>query len=212
MSRLDRARDLMIRRHLKGRGITDSRVLAAMEAVPREAFVQANQVDLAYEDGPLPAGEGQTISQPYIVALMISALQPGPDDVVLDVGAGTGYAAAVLSRLVRQVYAIEYHEALADKARDRCRDLGYDNIRIETGDGSQGWPAHAPFQGIHVAACTPSVPHELADQLADSGRLVLPLGSTRGIQRLVCFHREQEELVGEELESVRFVPLISDPT
>lgn len=210
MRRLDQAKEIMLRQHLKGRGITNSRVLAAMEEVPREAFVRADQVELAYEDRPLPAGEGQTISQPYIVALMIAALQPEPDDVVLDVGSGTGYAAAVLSRIVRQVYAIEYHSTLAEKARARCRNLGYNNIRFEAGDGRPGWPEYAPFHGVHVAACTPSIPQGLIDQLAESGRLVLPMGSPRGIQRLVCFRRENDDLVGKELEHVRFVPLISD--
>ena len=212
MNRLHTAKQVMINRHLKGRGITNPRVLDAMEAVPREAFVRSDLVDLAYDDSALPAGEGQTISQPYIVALMAEALNPGPDDTVLDVGLGTGYAAAVLSRMAGQVYAIEYHDSLAEQARLRCQELGYTNIEFKVGDGNLGWPDQAPFNAIHVAACTPSIPAALEDQLAPGGRLVIPLGSPRSSQHLVCVTRNGDGLVRDDLGSVRFVPLISSTT
>lgn len=209
MNRLDKTKRIMMDRHLKPRGISDPRVLTAMAAVPREAFVARDQFDLAYADIALPAGEDQTISQPYVVALMAMALHPGPEDRVLDVGSGTGYAAAVLSRMARQVYAIEYHETLAEQARERCRALDYSNIEFKVGDGSLGWPEQAPFDVIHVAACTPRLPTDLVDQLAPGGRLVIPVGDHRNMQHLVCLTRGQEGLDREDLGLVRFVPLLN---
>lgn len=208
MNQLLAAKQVMINRHLKGRGITNPRVLDAMEMVPREAFVRSDQYELAYQDSPLPSGEDQTISQPYIVALMAEALNPGPEDTVLDVGSGTGYAAAVLSRLAGHVYAIEYHQSLAELAHERCRDLGYTNIEFKVGDGSLGWPEQAPFNAIHVAACAPSLPKPLIDQLAPNGRMIIPLGSIWGAQKLVCVTRQPDGLAKESLGAVRFVPLI----
>lgn len=208
MNELQNAKHFMLEHHLQGRDIADPQVLSAMETVPREAFVREDQIDSAYADRPLPAGENQTISQPYIVALMAQALELSPEDSVLDVGSGTGYAAAVLSRMVRQVYAIEYHESLVVAAEARCRSLEYDNIRFMTGDGRQGWPDFAPFDAIHVAACTPTIPGALTDQLAPNGRLVLPLGSSGSSQRLVQYRYRQGRLQEKSLCHVRFVPLI----
>ncbi|TGG94939.1 protein-L-isoaspartate(D-aspartate) O-methyltransferase [Natronospirillum operosum] len=212
MTALDKARQTMLDRHLRGRGISNRRVLAAMAEVPREEFVRPDQIHHAYADSPLPSAEGQTISQPFIVALMMSALHPEPHHTALDIGAGTGYAAAVLSRLTRQVYAIEYHASLTAAAEQRCRRLGYDNIEFRTGDGSLGWPDQAPFDSIHVAACAPSVPAALIDQLAADGRLLLPLGTASMPQKLVRLTRAGDALRRDELEHVRFVPLIEDST
>lgn len=201
----------MIRNHLEARGITDPGVLSAMREVPREAFVERDQVPFAYDDGPLPIGEGQVITQPYVVAVMIDALSLSREDIVLDVGTGSGYAAAVMSRLCRHVYCVERHPSLVDAARERIRSLGYDNLTLTEGDGSQGWPEHAPFDAIHVAAASDDVPAALVAQLADDGRLVMPLGSPESpMQRLVCFkHTQGGNLTSEELDTVRFVPLVS---
>lgn len=203
-------KEKMIRDHLEARGVTDSRVLAAMREVPREAFVNRDQVPFAYDDGPLPIGEGQVITQPYVVALMVQALALQEGDTVLDVGTGSGYAAAVISRLCRHVYCMERHASLVKAASERFRSLGYNNLTLIEGDGSEGWPEHAPFEAIHVAAASSKVPPALIDQLADRGRLVMPLDFSEGLlQRLVCFKRlDNGNLSSKELESVRFVPLV----
>ncbi len=208
MTDLSEARDRMLNSHLRARGITDKRVLTAMAEVPREAFVRRDQFAHAYDDCPLPSVEGQTISQPFIVALMIQALRPEPEAIALDVGAGTGYAAAVLSRLISRVVAVEYHAALADQARARCQQLGYDNIEFHVGDGRLGWPDQAPFDLVHVAACSPEVPPALTEQLADGGRLILPLGDPSTSQQLVRLTRSGETFSRETLGHVRFVPLL----
>jgi protein-L-isoaspartate(D-aspartate) O-methyltransferase len=204
-----RRRD-MVERQLAARGIGDPRVLAAMAAVPREAFVPA---ELAYEDAPLPIEEEQTISQPYVVALMAEALDLSPADRVLEIGAGSGYAAAVLGRLAREVYAVEFHRALAELARQRYARLGYDNVQVRHGDGMRGWPEHAPYEGIAVAAGGPEVPWPLLDQLAAGGRLVMPVGPRFGVQVLVRVRRRdagKEGFAREELGEVRFVPLVGE--
>ena len=198
----------MVERHLAARGIRDPRVLAAMSEVPREAFVPESLAEFAYEDAPLPIEEGQTISQPYIVAAMAEALELSPADRVLEVGAGSGYAAAVLSRLAAEVWAVERHAGLAELARRRLERLGYDNVHVIHGDGTRGLPERAPFDAIVVAAGGPEVPPALLEQLADGGRLVIPVGPTPRLQMLVRVRRRGAALEREELGSVAFVPLV----
>jgi len=208
MTSFEEQRTRMVERQLRARGIGSARVLAAMGEVPRESFVPERLREFAYEDGPLPIGEEQTISQPYIVALMIEAADVSPGDRVLEVGAGSGYAAAVMSRIADRVYAIERHEALATSARRRVIELGYDNLVILAGDGSLGLPAHAPFDAILVAAGGDKVPEPLKQQLAIGGRLVVPIGG-ESLQSLICVTRTGENDWREDnLGGVRFVPLI----
>jgi len=203
------ARERMIEVQLAGRGIRDPRVLAAMRTVPRERFVGAGMEALAYEDSPLPIGAGQTISQPYIVALMAQAAEIEPGDRVLEVGAGSGYAAAVLSRLAGRVVAIERHASLADEARERLAALGYDNVAVHVGDGSTGWPGEGPYDAILVAAGAPEPPPALCAQLAIGGRLVVPVDAGDDHQRLRRIRRiDEERFEHEDLGAVRFVPLI----
>ncbi|MBC7158627.1 MAG: protein-L-isoaspartate(D-aspartate) O-methyltransferase [Porphyrobacter sp.] len=203
-----RRRQAMVRRQIAARGIGDPAVLAAMGEVPRERFVPESLAEFAYEDGPLPIAQGQTISQPYIVALMVEAAGVKPGDRVLEVGAGSGYAAAILSRIAGQVFAIERHEALAAEAAERLAALGYDNVRVIAGDGSGGLPAEAPFDAILVAAGGDRVPEPLKRQLAIGGRLVVPVGG-EDAQTLRCITREGEEEWNEQsLGGVRFVPLV----
>ncbi len=189
------------------RGIRDRRVLDAMAQVPRHAFVPENERSLAYSDQALPIGEGQTISQPYMVALMVEALQLAPTDRVLEVGAGSGYAAAVLSRIVTKVHTVECREALAKRAVALLQALGYANVTVHIGDGTQGLPDYAPFDAILVSAASPWVPAPLREQLASSGRLVIPVGG-RQAQILLRLRREGDTLRTERLCDVRFVPLI----
>ena len=199
----------MVRRHIRGRGISDPRVLEAMAAVPREAFVAATLERRAYADGPLPIGEGQTISQPYVVAWMAEAAEVAPGDRVLEVGTGSGYAAAVLGRLAEAVYTVERHAVLAETAADRLRKLGCDNVQVRHGDGSEGWREHAPYDAIVVAAASPGVPGALREQLHTGGRLVMPVGGRWATQRLVRERRMGAgEFTREELGAVRFVPLV----
>src|SRR4051794_19959993 len=174
---LARARSRMVDVQVARRGVRDSYVLEALRRVPREAFVEPGFKEFAYEDGPLPIGEGQTISQPYIVALMIEAAELSPGDRVLEIGAGSGYAAAVMGQIANRVYAIERYPSLAEAARRRFSSLGYENIELRVDDGTLGWPEAAPFDAILVAAGGPSVPPALKQQLAVSGRLIIPVGS-----------------------------------
>ncbi len=202
-------RDEMVRRQIAARGVRDRPVLEAMRTVPREAFVPERLAELAYDDTPLPIGEEQTISQPYVVALMAEALELGPADKVLEIGAGSGYAAAVLSRIAREVRAVERHEVLARQAQARMERLGYSNVHILHGDGTLGWPEHAPYDAIVVAAGGPEVPRALLDQLAGGGRLVIPIGPDPRTQSLVRVRRRADgSYVREDLGAVRFVPLI----
>jgi protein-L-isoaspartate(D-aspartate) O-methyltransferase len=204
-------RENMVRHQIAARGVSDDRVLDAMRAVPREAFVPEELAEFAYEDTPLPIEAGQTISQPYIVALMIAAIQPGPQDRVLEIGTGSGYAAAVLSRVTGQVYTVERHEALVDLTRRRLRTLGYGNVEVRHGDGSLGWPEHAPYDGIIVTAGGPHVPRQLRDQLAVGGRIVIPIGPDPRLQHLVRVTRVTHERFEEEqLGGVCFVPLVGE--
>lgn len=199
----------MVRRQIAARGVRDWRVLEAMRTVPREVFVPENLAEFAYDDTPLPIGEDQTISQPYVVALMVEALELQPGDKVLEIGAGSGYAAAVLSRITREVYAMERHESLVRYAWARMERLGYRNVHIVQGDGTLGWPEHAPYDATAVAAGGPEVPQALLDQLAVGGRLVIPIGPDLRTQSLVRVRRREDgRYVRENLGGVRFVPLI----
>ena len=199
----------MVRRHIKGRGISDPRVLEAMAAVPREDFVEPGLERRAYADGPLPIGEGQTISQPYVVAWMAEAAEVAAGDRVLEVGTGSGYAAAVLGRLAEAVYTVERHAVLAKAAAARLRRLGCENVRVRHGNGSEGWNEHAPYDAIVVAAAGPDVPGALRAQLRRGGRLVIPVGGRWGTQRLIRERRgESGDFTREELGAVRFVPRV----
>lgn len=199
----------MVRDQLMGRGISDSAVLAAMRQVPREEFVDPGMRELAYEDHPLPIAKGQTISQPFIVAYMTEALELTGSDRVLEVGTGSGYAAAVLSRIVDRVYSVERLEELAEDARRRLERLGYGNVVVLVGDGSLGWPEHAPYDAIVVTAGAPRVPTPLLRQLTGGGRLVIPVGPSSLLQNLVRVRRVgDDEVRYEELCGVRFVPLV----
>jgi protein-L-isoaspartate(D-aspartate) O-methyltransferase len=199
----------MVDRQIAGRGIHSPDLLRAMREVPREAFVPAALADRAYEDMPLPIEADQTISQPYIVALMIEAAGIAPGAKALEIGAGSGYAAAVMSRIANLVIAIERHEELAGLARTRMRNLGYANVRIVHGDGSVGLPEHAPFDAIIAAASGSHVPQVLKGQLAIGGTLVMPVGEPGAVQSLVAVTRSGEDVYRtRELCPVRFVPLI----
>src|SRR5436190_12392967 len=211
MLNLVRARDRMIDVQIARRGVRDRHVLDAMRRVPREAFVESGFEEFAYEDGPLPIAEGQTISQPYIVALMIEAAEVKAGESVLEVGAGSGYAAAVMSQIVDRVFAIERHPALVEAARQRFRKLGYDNVELRAGDGTRGWPEAAPFDAILVAAGGPAVPAALKQQLAVGGRLVIPVGGEGEHQTLIKLARKSAtEFEEENLGAVAFVPLIGE--
>jgi protein-L-isoaspartate(D-aspartate) O-methyltransferase len=197
----------MVDRQIRGRGIRSARVLEAMESVPRHLFVPAEHVADAYRDSPLPIGGGQTISQPFMVAAMAEALWLEGRDRVLEVGAGCGYQAAVLSRLAREVIAVEARHELAASTRERLPRLGYANVRIEESDGSLGWPADAPYDAILVTAGAPAVPQPLVDQLAEGGRLVIPVGIAED-QKLLRIVKQNGRTSEKFLYACRFVPLI----
>jgi len=208
MKNLEKLCDIMIERHLKGRGVKNPDVLKAMREVPREAFLPEKMAEFAYEDSPLPIGQGQTISQPYIVAVMTELLEPSENDRVLEIGTGSGYAAAILSRIVSEVYTVERYEDLAAEAEEKFRRLGYDNIHVLHSDGTLGWPENARYDAIVVTAGAPKVPQPLKEQLAVGGRLVIPTGSSR-TQELIRIRRTAEDVYEEQdLLTVRFVPLI----
>ena len=201
----------MVETQLARRGIADDRVLDAMRRVPREAFVDEGCIEFAYEDAPLPISDGQTISQPFIVALMIQAAEIEPGDKVLEVGAGSGYAAAVTSRIAGKVFAVERHPGLGQAAMKRMSELGYDNVEVRVGDGTRGWPETAPFDAILVSAGGPSIPPALREQLVIGGRLVIPIGEEASGQRLLRITRLTATRCEEEdLGGVRFVPLIGE--
>lgn len=204
-------REAMVERHLRKRGIIEQLILDAFRDVPRECFVSPEQAHLAYGDHPVPIEAGQTVSQPYIVALMIQAARIKPGDRVLEVGAGSGYAAAVMSRIAGPVVAIERQPELVRIASERMRRLGYSNVEIVEGDGSKGWPDEAPYNAILAAASGSHVPPTLVDQLAPGGRIVMPLGDPGSIQELVKVTKGPGgKLIRENLGGVRFVPLIGE--
>ena len=197
----------MIERQLRRRGIREPRVLDAMLAVPRHAFVPASRLSDAYRDEPLPIGEGQTISQPFMVASMTQALELSPSERALEVGTGSGYQTAVLSQLAREVHTIETRQALSDSAREILGRLGYRNVHFHVGDGTLGWPDAAPYDAILVTAAAPLVPPPLLEQLAEGGRMILPLGSDEA-QDLTCVRRRVGKISTERLYQCRFVRLI----
>lgn len=201
----------MVQYQLAARGLTDERVLRALATVPREKFVPEELLPYAYQDRPLPIEADQTISQPYIVGLMTAALELQPDDRVLEIGTGSGYAAAVLAEIAREVYTVERHRQLADIASKRLQDLGYDNVHVKHGDGTVGWAEHAPYDAIVVAAGAPEVPEALKQQLAMGGRLVIPVGPTLETQDLIRVRRTGEDSFEQDnLGAVRFVPLVGE--
>lgn len=208
---LETDRERMVREHLRGRDIEDPAVLESMANVPRHLFVPGVLASRAYADHPLPIGSGQTISQPYIVALMTQLAELEPDDVVLEVGTGSGYQAAVLSGIVSEVYTIEIVPELAQEARARLEELGYDNVTVRQGDGYQGWEEQAPFDAILVTAAPPEVPPPLVEQLAPGGILVIPVGRQSEIQSLQRIEKQEDgSAVTEDVIPVRFVPLVRE--
>jgi protein-L-isoaspartate(D-aspartate) O-methyltransferase len=207
--RLAEARALMVEQQLRGRGITDERVLAVMAIVPRHEFVSVDRREHAYSDEPVPIPAGQTVSQPYIVAAMIESLRLQASDKVLEIGTGTGYQAAVLSQLSRSVFTIERHETLAAIAGENLRQLGYLHVTVVVGDGTRGLPEHAPYDAIIVAAAAPRVPPALLEQLAEGGRLIIPVGS-RHEQFLHLLYKHDDRVTTSVLEPCRFVPLLGE--
>jgi protein-L-isoaspartate(D-aspartate) O-methyltransferase len=202
-------RQLMVQQQLVTRGINDARVLGAMAKVPREEFVTPESRAESYEDGPLPIGYGQTISQPYIVAFMTEQLRPKPSDRVLEVGTGSGYQAAILAELVSEVYSIEIVEPLAKNAEATLQRLGYKNVHVKSGDGYKGWPEEGPFDAIIVTCAPDKVPQPLVDQVKDGGRMVIPVGD-RFAQQLYLLEKKNGELKQSATLPVRFVPMTSE--
>ncbi|MCU0974538.1 MAG: protein-L-isoaspartate(D-aspartate) O-methyltransferase [Burkholderiales bacterium] len=202
-------REWMIRTQLEASGIRDARVLQAMRTVPRERFVPPDERDAAYYDGALPIGEGQTISQPYVVAHMTEALKLGSKDIVLEIGTGSGYQTAVLSLLAHQVFTVERIAWLSEQAQGTLKEIGFQNISFRIGDGSLGWPEAGPFDAILVACAAPRVPTPLIAQLADGGRLIAPVGP-RGYQDLVLVRKSGTTIAEDRLSPVAFVPLIGE--
>ena len=204
-------REAMVERQLRRRGISEPDILEAFRAVPREAFISDEYAHLAYGDHPLPIEANQTISQPYIVALMIQAAAIKAGDKVLEVGAGSGYAAAVVSRIAQRVIGIERQHDLVEVARERLQRLGYDNVEIVEGDGTKGCPEEAPFDAILAAASGSHVPRQLIEQLAPGGRIVMPLGEPGWVQELIKVTQQEDGILRQEnLGGVRFVPLIGE--
>ena len=200
---------VMIKQHLKGRDITDKNVLNAMEKVPREAFIDSGLISEAYSDYPLPIGEGQTISQPYIVALMTQLLELKGNETVLEIGTGSGYQAAVLSLLSKKVYSIERHKMLAKKSKMQLKELNYNNVEVITGDGSKGYKKEAPYDAIIVTAAARRISEILIEQLKEGGRLVIPVGDYL-MQELIKVVKKKGKIKKEYFGDVRFVPLVED--
>ena len=200
----------MVTKQIKNRGVTDPRVLAAMESVPRHLFLQESLAATAYQDHPLPIAADQTISQPYIVALMAEAAEITPHERVLEVGTGSGYGAAVLAELAAEVITVERHQNLADRAAEVLTELGYHNVTVVNADGTRGYSQGAPYSAVVVTASTQNIPSPLIEQLADGGRLIIPLGPLGEVQHLTRLRRTGDRTTTETLGAVRFVPLIAD--
>lgn len=198
----------MVRQQIAQRGVKDPRVLGAMEKVLRHLFVPEGMRALAYNDTPLPIGDGQTISQPYIVAYMTEALEPRPNDRVLEIGTGSGYQAAVLAELVNEVYTIEILEGLGQRAERTLRDLGYGNVYVRIGDGYQGWPEKAPFDAIIVTCAPETIPKALTEQLKEGGHMIIPVGKSGSVQHLVKVIKQREGVKTKAVMPVRFVPMV----
>jgi protein-L-isoaspartate(D-aspartate) O-methyltransferase len=201
-------RQAMIEKDIKGRGVTDRRVLEVMGRIQRHLFVDGKNRGMAYADHPLPIGEGQTISQPYVVALMTEALKLKPTDRVLEIGTGSGYQAAVLAEITKEVYTIEIRKSLADTAAKRFKDLGYRNVKVKYADGYYGWEEHGPFDAIIITAAANHIPAPLIKQLKEGGRLIIPLGSTVYYQTLTVATKRKGDLDIEQMGAVSFVPMV----
>jgi protein-L-isoaspartate(D-aspartate) O-methyltransferase len=197
----------MVKDQLERRGIQDTRVLQTMRETPRHLFISENLKNMAYEDGPLPIGEGQTISQPYIVALMTELLELGGDERILEIGTGSGYQAAVLSSLVKKVYSIEIVKSLAEKAGRRLKEMRYDNVMVKYGDGYSGWLEYSPFDAIIVTAAPNKIPQHLIDQLKVGGKLVIPLGDEHQELKVIT-KTSNDKIVENNIVPVRFVPMV----
>jgi protein-L-isoaspartate(D-aspartate) O-methyltransferase len=207
----DKERRRMVAEDIRGRGVESEKVIKAMGEVPRELFVPSKYRDSAYADNPLPIGEGQTISQPYVVALMTEALELRPSDRVLEIGTGSGYQAAVLAEIAGEVYTVEIRETLARSAEERLKKLGYRNVRVKYADGYFGWPEHAPFDAIIITAAVNHIPPPLIKQLREGGRLILPLGRTTFYQTLTLATKlEGGEMRLLQMSPVRFVPMVGE--
>jgi protein-L-isoaspartate(D-aspartate) O-methyltransferase len=202
-------RKIMVERQIAARGIHDPGVLAAMQDIPRHLFIPPPYDRAAYDDNPLPIGSGQTISQPYIVALMTERLHPKNTDTMLEIGTGSGYQAAILSRLVRTLITIERITSVANLARANLKSIGIENVVVIEGDGTLGYPQSAPYNGIIITAATPEIPRPLIEQLADGGTLVAPVGG-RDVQDLITLHKQGNSYTQESHGGVRFVPLIGE--
>jgi protein-L-isoaspartate(D-aspartate) O-methyltransferase len=207
----DRRRLDMVSDQIRGRGVNDVRVLNAMRKVPRERFVPAHLALRAYDDAPLPIGDGQTISQPYVVAYMTEALRVASDHRVLEIGTGSGYQAAILGELAREVYTIEIVPALARRAREVLQSLGYSRVEVREGDGYAGWPAYAPFDRIMVTAAVEEIPQPLLDQLAANGVLVAPVGPQQAVQQITVVEKTTRGTMERRTIPVRFVPFTRSP-
>jgi len=207
---LTKKRNYMVDANLKGRDIRDERVLEVMGRVPRHKFVREGDQSTAYADHPLPIAEGQTISQPYVVALMTQALQLGGQEKVLEIGTGSGYQATILAELVEEVYTIEIREKLASSAEERLAGLGYNNVHVKHADGYFGWEEHGPFDAIMITAAVNHIPPPLIEQLKDGGKLILPLGSTVYFQTLTLIEKKDGELTATHITSVIFVPMTGE--
>ncbi|MDY6935572.1 MAG: protein-L-isoaspartate(D-aspartate) O-methyltransferase [Spirochaetota bacterium] len=203
---MTRLRELMITKQIEARGIRDKRVLQVMRGIERHRFVLHRNINESYEDHPLPIGHGQTISQPYIVALMTELCELDGDEKVLEIGTGSGYQAAVLSLLAKEVYTIEIIEALGKSAKMRLKDLGYYNVHVRLGDGYYGWPEESPFDVIIITASPPKIPETLLDQLKEGGIMVAPVGEFT--QQLVKLEKKQSKMVKKTITYVRFVPMV----
>lgn len=211
--RFEQAKTRMVEHHLQGRAgrdIRDKRVLEAMGKVPRHAFVPENLRTEAYRDSALPIGHGQTISQPYVVAFMTEKLEPKASDRVLEVGTGSGYQAAILAELVAEVYSIEIVEPLGQRAKRTLETLGYENVHVRIGDGYQGWPEQAPFDAVIVTCAPENIPQPLVDQLREGGRMIIPVGPTRGTQHLYLLRKRAGKVEQESVLPVRFVPMTGE--
>ncbi|MCO5723516.1 protein-L-isoaspartate(D-aspartate) O-methyltransferase [Robiginitalea marina] len=204
----DQLREKMVEEQLESRDIEQESLLEAMRKVPRHLFIPEEYLPWAYTDRALPIADGQTITQPYVVAYMTQVLQVGPEDKVLEIGTGSGYQAAILGELAREVYTIEIVESLGLEARKRLSNMGYENIEVIIGDGYNGLPAQAPFDAIMVTAGAEELPQPLIDQLADGGRMIIPVGPHGGVRQLTLVTRKNGELKSEKLMAVRFVPFI----
>ena len=202
-----KARNQLVEKHIKAKGITDANVLAAMQAVTRHSFVPPDLLSVAYADRPLPIGEGQTISQPYVVALMTEILQLAKDHRVLEIGTGSGYQAAVLAQVVNTVYSIEIKEKLYHRASKTLKSLGYNNVKTRHADGYFGWPQAAPFDAVMITAAIDHIPPALIKQLKDGGRLALPLGNPFSYQNLVLVTKQGDDLIVKQITGVLFVPM-----